>query len=73
MRGVVSLAAALAIPKTIGDANQDFPERGVLLFLTYAVIFVTLVGQGLTLPLLIKWLKVDKLAEAEGGETPASC
>ncbi len=77
MRGVVSLAAALAIPKTIGATNEPFPERGVLLFLTYAVIFVTLVGQGLTLPLLIRWLKVDKLADAEAevdeAPAPASC
>jgi len=70
---VVSLAAAMAIPKTLGDTNEPFPERGVLLFLTYAVIFVTLVGQGLTLPLLIRWLKVDKLAEVESDDIPASC
>jgi Na+/H+ antiporter len=73
MRGVVSLAAALAIPMRVGETNEPFPERGALLFLTYAVIFVTLVGQGLTLPLLIRWLKVDKLAEAETDEPSASC
>ena len=43
MRGVVSLAAALALP-------IDFPERDLLIFLTFAVILATLVGQGLTLP-----------------------
>jgi CPA1 family monovalent cation:H+ antiporter len=48
MRGVVSLAAALALP-------ADFPQRDLLLFLTFAVIVATLVGQGLTLPLFIRW------------------
>ncbi len=49
MRGVVSLAAALALP-------QDFPQRDLLVFLTFAVIVATLVGQGLTLPPLIRRL-----------------
>jgi Na+/H+ antiporter len=48
MRGSVSLAAALALP-------LDFPFRDLLLFLTFAVIFVTLVLQGLTLPKVIRW------------------
>ena len=67
MRGVVSLAAALAIPHEAG-AGRPFPDRDLIQFLTFAVIFVTLVGQGLTLPLVIRWLGVSKLAEAE---TPA--
>ncbi|HEY4227064.1 MAG TPA: Na+/H+ antiporter, partial [Candidatus Limnocylindrales bacterium] len=46
LRGAVSLAAALALP-------ADFPERNLLLFLTFAVILITLVGQGLTLPLFV--------------------
>jgi CPA1 family monovalent cation:H+ antiporter len=41
------------------------PHRDLILFLTFCVIFGTLVGQGLSLPLLIRWLKVDKLAEGE--------
>ena len=49
MRGAVSLAASLALP-------QDFPDRDLLVFLTFAVIVVTLVGQGLTLPPLIRRL-----------------
>jgi monovalent cation/hydrogen antiporter len=49
MRGAVSLAAALALP-------QDFPERDLVVFLTFAVIVATLVGQGLTLPPLIRQL-----------------
>jgi Na+/H+ antiporter len=57
MRGAVSLAAALAIPlKT--DAGAPFPDRDLILFLTFAVIFTTLVLQGLTLPKLIRKLGV---------------
>ncbi len=55
MRGSVSLAAALAVPLTI-DAGGDFPERNLIIFLAFAVILVTLVGQGLTLAPLITWL-----------------
>jgi Na+/H+ antiporter len=51
MRGSVSLAAALALP-------SDFPQRDLVLFLTFAVIFTTLVLQGLTLPALIRRLDV---------------
>jgi CPA1 family monovalent cation:H+ antiporter len=58
MRGVVSLAAALAIPVTAGD--QPFPGRDLIQFLTFWVIFATLVGQGLTLPLLIRALGLGK-------------
>ena len=54
MRGVVSLAAALSIPLFVGGA--PFPERDLLIFLAFAVILVTLVGQGLTLPLVIRAL-----------------
>ena len=50
MRGAVSLAAALALPLET-DAGAPLPERDLILFLTFAVILVTLVGQGLTLPL----------------------
>jgi CPA1 family monovalent cation:H+ antiporter len=64
MRGVVSLAAALAIPVTNAD-GQPFRERATVQFLTFAVILATLVGQGLTLPLLIRLLGVDRFAEAE--------
>jgi CPA1 family monovalent cation:H+ antiporter len=57
MRGVVSLAAALALPLTVKDGSP-FPERDLVIFLTFSVILATLVGQGLTLPLLIRWLGV---------------
>ena len=57
MRGVVSLAGALALPTTLPN-GQPFPARGLLLFITFIVILVTLVAQGLTLPLLIDGLNV---------------
>jgi CPA1 family monovalent cation:H+ antiporter len=52
LRGAVSLAAALALP-------PDFPERDLLLLLTFAVILATLVGQGLTMPLVIRALGLE--------------
>ncbi len=52
LRGAVSLAAALALPLT-------FPGRNVILLLTFAVILATLVGQGLTLPLVLRWVRWD--------------
>src|SRR3954470_2204665 len=53
MRGAVSLAGALAIPLTT-DAGGPFPDRDLIIFLTFAVIFFTLVVQGLSLPALIR-------------------
>ena len=58
MRGAVSLAAALALPLQT-DADAAFPGRDLILFLTFAVILVTLVGQGLTLPLVINALGLE--------------
>jgi Na+/H+ antiporter len=58
MRGVVSLAAALAVPRLLPD-GREFPERDLVLFFTFAVILMTLVGQGLTLPWLIRRLGVS--------------
>lgn len=52
MRGVVSLAAALAIPVTLN--GEIFPHRNLILFITFVVILLTLVIQGLTLPVIIK-------------------
>ncbi len=63
MRGVVSLAAALSIPLVIG-AGQPFPHRNLILFITFIVILVTLVFQGLTLPWLIKRVKFQGLQNA---------
>ncbi len=67
MRGVVSLAAALALPLTITDGTA-FPFRNTILFITFCVILMTLVVQGLTLPMLIKFFKIpdpDNLEEEE--------
>jgi hypothetical protein len=58
MRGVVSLAAALSIPLLINE-NQPFPQRNLILFITFIVILVTLVLQGLTLPWFIRRLKLE--------------
>ena len=58
MRGSVSLAAALAVPLET-DAGGPFPERDLIIFLAFAVILVTLVGQGLTLGPLIDKLGID--------------
>ncbi len=55
MRGVVSLAAALAIPVAIADGTA-FPQRNLILFITFIVILVTLIVQGLTLPYFIRKL-----------------
>lgn len=57
MRGGISLAAALAVPLTLAS-GKPFPDRGLILFLTFAVILTTLVVQGLTLPRLIQWLRL---------------
>ncbi len=64
MRGVVSLAAALALPLTLGDGSH-FHFRNTILFITFCVILMTLVVQGLTLPFLIKWFKIP---DSEGIE-----
>jgi hypothetical protein len=56
MRGVVSLAAALAIPLAVDGVA--FPDRDLILFLTFTVIVATLVVQGLTLPWVARWLRV---------------
>jgi Na+/H+ antiporter len=60
MRGVVSLAAALSIPVYLNNGN-GFPQRNLILFITFVVILLTLVIQGLTLPYFIKKLnfKID--------------
>ncbi len=57
MRGAVSLAAALALPLQT-DAGDPLPGRGLVIFLAFSVILVTLIGQGLTLPALIRALGV---------------
>jgi monovalent cation/hydrogen antiporter len=56
MRGIVSLATALALPLTLNDGTE-FPQRDVIIFMAVVVVLITLVGQGLTLPLLVRSLK----------------
>lgn len=70
MRGAVSLAAALAIPLET-DAGAPFPDRDLIIFLTFNVIFVTLVLQGLTLPALIHKLRVSDGGDGEQEEIRA--
>ncbi len=70
MRGVVSLAAALAIPLTI-QSGDPFPDRDLILFLTFIVILATLIVQGLSLPALIRWLGVKDDGSMEKEEREA--
>src|SRR6185437_15914084 len=62
MRGVIALAAAIALPQTLAN-GAPFPQRNLIIFLAFSVIFTTLVLQGLTLPVLVRLLG---LAETRG-------
>jgi monovalent cation/hydrogen antiporter len=64
VRGIVSLAAALALP-LMTPSGEPFPHRDLILLLTFWVILVTLVGQGLLLPAVIDWLGLPKIAAVE--------
>lgn len=55
MRGIVSLAIAIGLPMTLTDGTV-FPERNAIIFISVVVVLLTLIVQGLSLPLLIKWL-----------------
>ncbi|MDO4225636.1 MAG: Na+/H+ antiporter, partial [Bergeyella zoohelcum] len=61
MRGVISLAMALSIPVYM-DNGELFPHRDLILFITFVVILATLIIQGLTLPFLIKYLKLPRIS-----------
>ncbi|HEY0613493.1 MAG TPA: Na+/H+ antiporter [Candidatus Elarobacter sp.] len=63
MRGIVSLAAALALPETVGN-GVPFPQRDLILFITFVVILVTLVGEGLALPWLIRRWNIKDAEDA---------
>jgi monovalent cation/hydrogen antiporter len=67
MRGAVSLAAALALPLTT-DADSPFPNRELIVFLTFSVILGTLVVQGLTLPKLIDAVDLEDDSRLEEKE-----
>ena len=64
IRGVVSLAAALAIPLTVAG-GEPFPERNTVLFITFCVILVTLLGQGSLLPFVIRRLGLEEHGRRE--------
>jgi CPA1 family monovalent cation:H+ antiporter len=64
MRGIVSLAIALAVPITLSD-GRPFPERDMIIFLTITVVILMLIIQGLGLYPLLRFLKLDYKAEQE--------
>jgi CPA1 family monovalent cation:H+ antiporter len=70
MRGVVSLAAALSLPYTLSN-GEPFAQRNLILFLTFSIILVTLVLQGLTLPPIIRALGLTGSQEEEHEEMTA--
>ena len=67
MRGVVSLAAAFALPLVLAN-GRPFPARDYILFVAFSVILVTLVLQGLTLPILIRKLAIPRDLETDEEE-----
>ena len=64
VRGAVSLAAALALPLAL-PGGEDFPYRDLILFVSFGVIFITLVGLGLGLPPVVRWLGVADAGREE--------
>jgi CPA1 family monovalent cation:H+ antiporter len=68
MRGVLGLAAAISLPETLRN-GANFPERNVIIFLTFCAIFATLVLQGLSLPAIIRKLGIAGVEGAHQEET----
>src|SRR6202021_3490175 len=64
VRGAVSLAAALALPFALPN-GEGFPYRDLILFVSFGVIFITLIGLGLGLPSVVRWLGVAQAGRAE--------
>ncbi|WP_024509479.1 Na+/H+ antiporter [Bradyrhizobium sp. ARR65] len=64
VRGAVSLAAALALPLVL-ENGKDFPYRDLILFVVFGVILITLVGMGLGLPTVVRWLGVAEAGRSE--------
>lgn len=64
IRGAVSLAAALALPFALQNGDP-FPDRDLVLFVAFGVIFVTLVGIGFSLPMVVRWLGVADAGRSE--------
>ncbi len=67
MRGIVSLASALSLPLLLPDGSV-FPHRNLILFITFGIILFTLVLQGLSLPLLIRVLKINYVGRNDIGD-----
>lgn len=67
MRGVVSLASALSIPLLL-PSGEGFPHRSLILFITFVVIIITLVGQGLALPWVVSKVKPDEFPGRKSDE-----
>lgn len=59
MRGIVSLAIAIGLPTTLGDGSP-FPERNAIIFISVVVVLFTLIGQGLTLPWIVRKLNINQ-------------
>ena len=70
LRGAVSLAAALALPLTI-DTGEPFPQRSFIIYIAFCVIMATLVLQGLTLPAVIRLLRLEDDGISDKEETKA--
>jgi monovalent cation/hydrogen antiporter len=70
LRGVIALAAAMSLPSVLAN-GQPFPNRDLIIFLTYCVILATLVGQGLTLPPLIRLLGLESAQPVDQEEFEA--
>jgi len=69
LRGVVSLAAALSIPLSIGNlGDRPFPDRDLALLATFCVIAVTLIGLGTTLPFVVQWLGLERAGAEEAAQ-----
>jgi Na+/H+ antiporter len=64
VRGAVSLAAALALPFALPE-GESFPYRDLILFVTFGVIFITLVGVGFGLPQVVRWLGLAQAGRTE--------
>ncbi|HYZ17055.1 MAG TPA: Na+/H+ antiporter [Candidatus Acidoferrum sp.] len=70
MRGIVSLAAALALPDRVAG-GAPFPQRNLILFITFVVILVTLVGEGLAMPWLIRRFRIGAAEDTSGTASAA--
>jgi len=71
LRGVLTLAAALSLPE-VTNTGQPFPHRSAIIFLAYSVILVTLVGQGLSLPWVLRRLGISETDDGMAEERAAN-